>query len=488
MSDKLHLNITTLKGIGAKLAEKFQRLNITTLQDLVFHLPARYLDRTRITPISSLQHGQYAVICAEVVDCKIAFGRKRSMNVSIIDEGSKMTLKFFFFSKGQQAKFTPGSQILCFGEVTLNKFGLSIIHPEYQIIQTGHAIEVEESLTPIYPCTEGLNQGPLRKHIKQALSQLQHNDFPELLPLSFLPAHMQTYHTLDALLFLHAPPAETALSQLELGQHPAQQRLAVEELASHHLSFLRLRKQQQSTPSPQLNGNQALCQLLNKQLPFKLTNAQHRVIREIEDDMQLNKPMLRLVQGDVGSGKTIVAAYAALRAIESGYQVAIMAPTELLTEQHYRHFSQWFQALQIPVAWLTGKHPAKHKKTVLAALKAHDISLIIGTHALFQEAVEYDQLGLVIVDEQHRFGVNQRLALKAKAGELQPHQLTMTATPIPRTLAMTAYANLDVSVIDELPPGRKPVVTAIIPNARRNEIIEKVHTACKQGRQVYWVC
>jgi len=482
--------VTSLKGIGPRLAEKFEKLGILTLQDLLFHLPSRYQDRTRMTPLVDLNDGQFASIQADVVDTKISYGAKRTFSIVAQEGAGTITLKFFHFSAAQHAKVVPGVRIQCFGEVHRSAYGLSMIHPEYHCLAEGETVCMGASLTPIYPTTGGLNQGVLRKHIQQALQHmtacpLEH----DLIPAGLLNRHASDDLTmLETLQYLHAPPPEASLRQLEAGQHPAQQRLAIEELASHHLSLCLLRQEQRSVCSPAFCGEKILSQQLLKQLPFNLTRAQENVIQTIEQDMANNVPMLRLVQGDVGSGKTIVAAFAAMRAIESNYQVAMMVPTELLAEQHYRNFLAWFEPFGIELSWLTGKQPSQHKAMVRDALQQGQLSLVIGTHALFQASVEFANLGLIIIDEQHRFGVNQRLALKQKGSAQQPHQLIMTATPIPRTLAMTAYANLDVSVIDELPPGRQPIKTAVIANTRRGEVIARMEDVCQQGRQVYWVC
>ena len=489
MTPALTQPITHLKGIGQRLAEKFEKLNIYTLQDLLLHLPSRYQDRTRVTAIVDLVDGQFTGVRAEVVDTQISYGAKRTFNVMIKDGEQTMTLKFFHFAAAQHAKLVPGAQIQCFGEARHTAYGITMVHPEYHCV-TDEESRIEKALTPIYPSTDGLTQTALRKHIQQALQHI--DNAPEnldLIPIYLINKHINyDSSTLKTLRYLHAPPPDAALAQLDAGQHPAQQRLAVEELLAHHLSLLHAREQQRTTPSPRLCGQQMLSEKLLSTLPFKLTNAQRKVKHAVEEDMAKNQSMLRLVQGDVGSGKTIIAAFAALRAIESGYQVAIMAPTELLAEQHYRNFCTWFEPLDIPVNWLTGKHNQKHKAEIYDALQNGHLSMLIGTHALFQTAVEFQRLGLIIIDEQHRFGVNQRLALQQKGRNLQPHQLIMTATPIPRTLTMTAYADLDVSIIDELPPGRKPIITAVIPSSRRSEVIQRVDEACRQGRQVYWVC
>ena len=484
--------VTVLRGVGPRAAQRLANLGIETVQDLLFHLPTRYQDRTRVVPIGSLRPGDEAVIEGVVDLAEIKFGRRRMLLVRISDGTGALTLRFFHFNANQQAGFARGVRLRCFGEVRPGATTLEMIHPEYRRVDAATEEEVEEHLTPIYPSTEGMHQLSLRALTEQAL---------ELLALTgdaglhdWLPAELLKQFKLPslsaAIRYVHRPPPEASVESLEAGKHPSQQRLVFEELLAHHLSLRQLRHAAKAQQAPILAGTGNLRTAFLATLPFVLTAAQQRVVAEIDADLCRDHPMLRLVQGDVGSGKTVVAALAALQAIEAGAQVAVMAPTELLAEQHYRNFHAWMMPLGIEVAWLSGKIKGKARESALASLADGAAPIAIGTHALFQEEVRFARLGLVIVDEQHRFGVHQRLALrdKGKQGALRPHQLTMTATPIPRTLAMTIYADLDASIIDELPPGRTPVQTVVIPDSRRPEIVERVRQACAQDRQAYWVC
>ncbi|MBI5041991.1 MAG: ATP-dependent DNA helicase RecG [Gammaproteobacteria bacterium] len=483
---------TQLRGVGPRAAQRLANLGIETVQDLLFHLPMRYQDRTRVVPMGSLRPGDEAVIEGAVDLAEIKFGRKRMLLVRISDGTGALTLRFFHFNANQQAGFARGVRLRCYGEVRPGAVTLEMIHPEYRRVEAGAIEEVEEHLTPIYPSTEGMHQLTLRALTDQALERLAQAGDAGLH--DWLPPELLKQFKLSsiaaAIRYVHRPPPEASVESLEAGRHPAQQRLVFEELLAHHLSLRQLRYAAKAQRAPVLTGAGALHNTFLASLPFALTAAQRRVVAEIEADLCRDHPMLRLVQGDVGSGKTVVAALAALQAIEAGAQVAVMAPTELLAEQHYRNFQSWLAPLGIEVAWLSGKIKGKAREAALGALASGAAPIAIGTHALFQEDVRFARLGLVIVDEQHRFGVHQRLALrdKGKQGELRPHQLTMTATPIPRTLAMTLYADLDASIIDELPPGRTPVQTVVIPDNRRPEIVERVRQACAQGRQAYWVC
>lgn len=483
--------VTRLKGVGPKASERLQRLGIYSVQDVLFHLPLKYQDRSRVAPLGSVRPGMQVVIEGVVDHSEIRFGRRRSLLVHISDGTGSLILRFFYFSNAQKANLAKGVQLRCFGEVRKGQQRYEMVHPEYEaILETGTSKPLEPaSLTPIYPTTEGMHQLTWRGLIEQALSLLENNQLGlhELLPESVQQA--LSYPTLsDALMFLHRPPVSTDINLLLGGDHPSQQRLAFEELLAHQVSLRQMRYRHKQYSAPVLKSDRQLQQAFLKQLSFDLTVAQQRTVADVVSDLGRSHPMMRLVQGDVGSGKTVVAALAAIEAIAAGYQVAMMAPTELLAEQHLRNFTSWFEELQIPVAWLTGKIKGKERKKLLGAVAEGRISLLVGTHALFQDEVKYHKLGLVIIDEQHRFGVHQRLALKQKAENLVPHQLVMTATPIPRTLAMTAFADLDVSVIDELPPGRTPVTTVVIADSRREEVIERVRDACRAGRQAYWVC
>lgn len=479
---------TQIKGVGNVLAEKLAKLGLNSVQDILFHLPLRYLDRTRVTPIAALQPGTNVVIEGEVRASDVVFGKRRSLLCKMQDTTGTVSLRFYHFNKSQQNSFSAGRPLRVFGEVRRGASGLEFYHPEYEFLDEPKTCELQEYLTPIYPATEGLTQTRMRMLATQALVLLDKHPLRECIPDELRENNQP--RLADAIKFLHQPPATAYSGLLEQGKHPHQQRLAFEELLAHHLSLLLLRQQLQADAAPVFVQDKILQEKFLAQLPFKPTNAQVRVFSEIENDMKKNYPMLRLVQGDVGSGKTLVAAMSALVAIANGFQVAIMAPTEILIEQHRNNFSRWMQSLSIGIGCLTGRLGAKEKREQLAAIASGEAKLVLGTHALFQNSVSFAKLGLVIIDEQHRFGVHQRLSLRDKGntGNSRPHQLIMTATPIPRTLAMSAYADLDISVIDELPPGRKPITTVTINNQRRDEIIERVNHACAEGRQVYWVC
>jgi ATP-dependent DNA helicase RecG len=489
--DLAEQSVTQLKGVGARNAEKLARLNIATLQDLLFHLPLRYQDRTRIQPIGAVRRGDQVVIEGEVDLAEIKLGRRRSLLVRISDRTGGIILRFFYFSNAQRQALARGVRLRCFGEVRNGPNSLEMVHPEYQRVDADQPLQVEASLTPIYPTTEGVHQLTLRGLMQQALALLEvaPQGLRELLPPALLGRFRQQ-SLARAVSYLHRPPPDADQRQLLAGTHPAQQRLTFEELLAHQISLRKLRIQHQRVRATALPVQSELKQRLLASIPFRLTPAQNRVVGEIEQDLSRPRPMQRLVQGDVGAGKTIVSALAALQAIAAGAQVVLMAPTELLAEQHLRSFSQWLEPLGIRIAWLTGRMKGKLREQVLAEIAGGDAPLVVGTHALFQADVVFDNLGLVIIDEQHRFGVHQRLALREKGSRQghAPHQLIMTATPIPRTLAMTAYADLDLSVIDCLPPGRKPVTTAVISDQRRDEVVARVRAACAEGRQAYWVC
>ena len=483
------LPVTTLKGVGAALARTLAKLDIHSLQDLLFHLPHRYEDRTRVIPMGSLRLGDTGVAEGIVMRTDMVMGRRRSLQVTLKDDTGFLVMRFFHFSAAQKSQLTEGVRVRCYGEVRPGRAGLEIYHPEYQVNPPPMPPAESATLTPVYPLTEGIQQPRVRSLCHQALGYLRRYPIHDWLPESLLADH-QLPDITAAVALVHAPPADAPVHLLMEGRHPAQQRLVMEELLAHQLSLLLVRQQiQQREALPLLPTGDLITHFLD-QLPFSLTPAQARVVSDIRQDLSQPLPMLRLVQGDVGSGKTLVAAVAALQAVAAGSQVALMAPTEILSEQHFRNFVQWLEPLGLEVAWLSGKVKGKARVEVLDQLASGQVSLVIGTHALFQGDVAFDRLGLVIVDEQHRFGVHQRLALRDKGagGRLAPHQLIMTATPIPRTLAMSAYADLDTSVIDELPPGRKPIETIVIPEARRYEVIERVRKACAQGRQAYWVC
>ncbi|MCL4116712.1 UNVERIFIED_CONTAM: hypothetical protein GTU68_035389 [Idotea baltica] len=488
MNKEITSVITTLKGVGEVLALKLARLHISTVQDLIFHLPLRYQDRTQIIPINTLTPGHGCVIEAQVLSSYISFGKRRSLVVKIGDTSGSINLRFYHFSATQKQSLSPGVGIRCFGEVRLGSLGQEIYHPEYSILSGDNTRTLEETLTPIYPTTEGLTQKRLRQLINQALAFIKDDELIDHIPVDISRKH-QLESLKESLLFLHNPPANTCLEALINGKHPARRRLIFEELLAHQLSILNKRISDQKIQAPTLRASQELIPELLPSLSFSLTNAQERAANEIGSDLSRDKPMLRLLQGDVGSGKTLVAALAALQTIESGYQVALMAPTEILAEQHYQNFTHWLTPLNLEVVLLTGKLTNKVRQKILHKIESGS-PMVIGTHALFQEIVSFKNLALIIIDEQHRFGVQQRLALRQKGTHnlLHPHQLIMTATPIPRTLIMSVYANLDTSNLDELPPNRTPVKTALIADNRREEVIERIHNACKSGRQAYWVC
>ncbi|WP_417520547.1 ATP-dependent DNA helicase RecG [Marinobacter sp.] len=481
--------VTELKGVGNALAEKLARLGIASLQDLLFHLPHRYEDRTRIIPMGSLRVGDVAVVEGEVMKSDLVMGRRRSLQVTLKDSSGFLVLRFFHFNAAQKNQLSEGARVRCFGEVRPGRAGYEFYHPEYQTNPLAMPTGEQATLTPVYPLTEGIQQPRVRGLCQQALGYLQRHPIHDWLPAELLAGYQLPGIT-EAVQLVHSPPANAPVHLLMEGRHPAQQRLVMEELLAHQLSMLQVREQIQARQALPLLPTGNLPERFLDALPFALTGAQRQVLSEIRQDLSQPLPMLRLVQGDVGSGKTVVAALAAIQTIGAGAQVALMAPTEILAEQHYQNFCDWLEPLGIQLAWLTGKIKGKARKETLEAVHSGDASVVIGTHALFQEDVLFHRLALVIVDEQHRFGVHQRLALREKGvgGTLAPHQLIMTATPIPRTLAMSAYADLDTSVIDELPPGRKPVETIVIPDGRREDVIERVRGACTEGRQAYWVC
>jgi len=493
--------VSTVPGVGPALVKVLARLGLERVQDLWFHLPLRYEDRTRVTAMADLRIGERAQVEGVVEAVERGFRYRPQLKVAIGDGGGHtLLLRFFHFNRAQAEQLVPGTRLLCYGEIRHGAHALEMVHPQYRRLDSNSAVAVDDVLSPVYPTTEGLGQKRLAGVIGKALALLPPASQLELIPPTLCAGHGLT-SLREALLFVHRPPPDAPLAQLVLGRHPAQQRLAFEELLTQHLSLRRMREAVRSRHAPALVVDHALQRRFLATLTFKLTRAQQRVSAEVAQDLAQTRPMLRLVQGDVGSGKTVVAALAALAAVASGHQVALMAPTELLAEQHLRNFRQWLEPLGIEVAWLAGKVGGKARRQVLERV-AQGVPVLIGTHALMQEGVSFARLGLVIVDEQHRFGVQQRLALRDKgmtgtdgvdpprasgSGQV-PHQLVLTATPIPRTLAMSAYADLDVSSIDELPPGRTPVQTIAISNARRFEVIERVQAACAEGRQVYWVC
>ena len=481
--------LTALKGVGPALAKKLEKLNLNRVDDLLFLLPLRYEDRTQLVEVDTLEVGARCLVSGEILLAETVFRGRRNLLVRIGDSSGQLTLRFFHFSRQQQAQFQPGSHATCFGEVRRGQSGFEMIHPEYRITRERQDAATTDSLTPIYPATEGVQQGRLRSLTDQALRLMQAAPPEELLPRE-ITKKLGMPSLADAINYLHRPPPDADVQQMLSGTHPCQQRLAFEELLAHYLSLRNLRALTAAEDAIALtDGNEDVSGFVSE-LPFKLTGAQDRVVGDILSDLAEPHPMMRLIQGDVGSGKTVVAAVACLKAIACGVQAAIMAPTEILAEQHWRSFSDWFRPLGITPAWLSGSQRAALKRESLQSIADGSAQLIIGTHALFQEGVDFHRLGLVVIDEQHRFGVHQRMALRDKGSSEngRPHQLVMTATPIPRTLAMAAYADLDTSVINELPPGRQPVSTVAVPETRRSEVVERVRSACAAGQQAYWVC
>ena len=489
MTELSNVPVTVLKGVGEAMAEKLAKVGLENLQDVLFHLPLRYQDRTRVVPIGQLRPGQDAVIEGVVSGADVTMGKRRSLVVRLGDGSGVLSLRFYHFSNAQKEGLKRGTHLRCYGEARPGASGLEIYHPEYRALNGDEPPPpVDQTLTPIYPSTEGLTQQRLRQLCQQSLSLLGPRSLPDWLP-DELARDYQLAPLDDAIRYLHNPPAGADVEELALGHHWAQHRLAFEELLTHQLSQQRLRESLRSLRAPVLPKATRLPAQYLANLGFQPTGAQQRVANEIAYDLSQHEPMMRLVQGDVGAGKTVVAALAALQALEAGYQVALMAPTEILAEQHYITFKRWLEPLGLEVAWLAGKLKGKARAASLEQI-ANGAPMVVGTHALFQDEVKFKHLALAIIDEQHRFGVQQRLALRKKgvAGELCPHQLIMTATPIPRTLAMSAYADLDTSVLDELPPGRTPVNTVLVADSRRFEVVERVRAACAEGRQAYWVC
>ncbi|MGH1484694.1 MAG: ATP-dependent DNA helicase RecG [Cellvibrionaceae bacterium] len=486
-------SVTVLKGVGAQLGQRLEKLGLYHLQDLLFHLPYRYVDRTKVTPIGSLIPFQSAVVEGEVRGTNVVFGKRRSLICRIQDGTGSISLRFYHFSASQKNALANGSSVRCFGEVRPGASGLEMYHPEYQLLNEQNPAPLEQTLTPAYHTTDGISQPRLRSLIEQAFSLAKPNSLPDLF------ADKNTAENdiplLSRLHYLHFPPQDAPLDLLLDGEHPYQQKLITEELTAYQLSLLRLRQQRQQQQAPALTKGDSLITQFKAGLSFELTGAQQRVCEEVSHDITQAIPMMRLLQGDVGAGKTIVAAIAALQAVDSKKQVALMAPTDILAEQHRNSFEAWLSPLGIKVGWLSGKQGVKQRREQLAALADGSAQVVIGTHALFQDEVIFHDLALVIIDEQHRFGVHQRLLLrnkglrnKGRGKNLIPHQLIMTATPIPRTLAMSAYADLDYSVIDELPKGRIPIETVVISQKRREDIVERIRHACLEGRQAYWVC
>lgn len=490
MNTVLSNSCESLTGIGPTLAAKLAKCGIHSVRDLLFHLPYRYQDRTRITPIQDLRPNDWCVIAGRVCKTEIKTGKRAMLHCYIEDKTGIIKLQFFHFNKNQINNLNNSTMVRAFGEVRTFNNTLIMTHPEYQLLNDGNECQVNETLTPIYPSTQGLSQTRLRQLVnvalascKEELQQLEWMNEEQLQINNFFPLG-------EAIQLLHNPPPDISIQSLEEGQHPALKRLVFDELLAQRLSIQFARESRNALQAVALPADPNLNQRFLDSLPFTLTNAQHKVAQEISQDLMQTKPMLRLVQGDVGAGKTIIAALAALQAIANGQQVAFMAPTDLLSEQHANNLIRWLEPLGIKIVRLSGKMKLSERRIAFAALADHSCQLIIGTHALFQESVSFARLGLVIIDEQHRFGVEQRLLLQQKGqqDQLIPHQLLMTATPIPRTLSMTHFAHLDISIIDELPPGRIPIATAVLSQNKREIVINRLQVAIASGRQIYWVC
>lgn len=483
--------VTALRGVGQRAGEKLHRLGIGQVGDLLFHMPLRYSDRTRLTPIGAIRPGASIQVEGTIELTQIRYGKRRSLLCRISDGTGALTLRYFYFSRSQQERLQRGMRLRCFGQVRYGAQTPEMVHPEYQLLADDQVVPVAETLTPVYPATEGLSQSTLFKLTSQALAALENarGELQELLPES-LRQKFKLPELGTAIRYVHRPPPDASTEALMSGVHPAQQRLAFEELLAQYLSLQQLRTQLRSHAAAAFEEDGKLTSQFLHSLPFKLTSAQQRVLAEIGHDLGCAVPMLRLLQGDVGSGKTVIAALAALKAVAAGYQAAFMAPTELLADQHYQTLQQWLAPLNVPLLLITGKLSLRERRQRLELLESGTPCIAAGTHALFQADVQFNRLRLVVIDEQHRFGVHQRLALldKGKSQDVTPHQLIMTATPIPRTLAMTLYADLDISIIDELPPGRQPVNTAVISTAKRDDVIHSIERVCQEQRQVYWVC
>ena len=481
-------DLARLRGVGPTVAERLAKLNVERPLDLLFLLPLRYEDRTRMTALGAASPGQRCVVEGEIALAEVVFRRRRTLLVRITDGTGQLTLRFFYFSRAQQAGLKQGVRVRCYGEIRKGPGGLEIVHPEYRLLAPGADPGLEDSLTPVYPTTEGLQQARIRNLVNQAIDRF----LPQVT--DWIPARFTAESDLpelaESIRMLHRPPPDADLASLSAGTHICQRRLALEEMLAHHLSLRKIRERNRTRPAVSLTGRHELRDRFLAALPFELTGDQRTTLEEIETDLTAAHPMMRLVQGDVGCGKTVVAAATALDVVAEGHQVAIMAPTELLGEQHRDSFAEWLSPLGVTVAWLSGSLKKSAREQIYAAIANGDAAVIVGTHALFQAGLEYHSLALVIVDEQHRFGVHQRLSLmdKGREGTALPHQLVMTATPIPRTLAMTAYADLDTSIIRELPPGRQPIQTVALPEERRGNIVTRVREACQAGQQAYWVC
>lgn len=487
-SGLLQQAVGQLNGVGAQTAKRLNKLGIFRVQDLLFHLPLRYEDRTSVHDLDTIKLGDNVLICGVIAGVEVQVRRRNMLVCQVKNGNSLLLLRFFNFTAQQRQHLEKGHYISAFGEVKAGYAGLEIIHPEYKILSNISEVVTEPYLTPIYPTTDGLKQGVIRRAVQQALAYFKatENNLPDWLPASLLgyPSLAEAINT------LHTPQNKICSVAMQERTLPAIKRLALEELLAQHLCLLQIKHKAQTANAPIFKDNPHISEQLRSSLPFKLTQAQQCVIAEITKDCLKPSPMMRLLQGDVGCGKTVVCAFIALLATGTQYQVAVMAPTELLAEQHYANFKAWLNPLSIQVDYLSGSLKNKARKHVLQAIATTQSQIIVGTHALFQEQVEFARLGLVIIDEQHRFGVHQRLALKNKGYDtnFKPHQLMMTATPIPRTLAMLQYSDLDISIINQLPPGRIPAITRIISAQKRQQIIDRIKDWNERKRQTYWVC
>jgi ATP-dependent DNA helicase RecG len=486
-SKDLH-SIQNLKGVGPKSTSSLNNLGIFTIPDAVMHLPFRYEDRSFVTPIGDTAYQVPVLIEGEIMKSTVVFRGRRMLFTEIYDGTGKLTMRMFNFAMAQHKALEEGKMIRCYGNITPGPNGKQMIHPQYQIFEREQPIEIEDNLTPIYPTTSGLQQNKLKKIIETSIKFCEENNLLKEDPSK--GSYSKFGNLLETLKFLHKPPVDTNITDLIEGKHPAQKVLIKEELIAHMLCAGILKNELEGRTGPLMaeeSGNEG--SFLDS-LPFHLTEAQKRTWREIKIDLTGKNPMRRLLQGDVGSGKTLVGALSALHANSNGWQTALLCPTEILAEQHFNSFQTWFYHLGIKTELLTGSTKAKDKKQIVKELAKGEIDILIGTHAIFQSGVDFDRLGLTIIDEQHRFGVHQRFSMLEKGGkeQLSPHQLIMTATPIPRTLAMTVYGSLETSVIDELPPGRNPVQTSSRPDSLRDKVIKRVEEVCLTGKRAYWVC
>ena len=477
--------IISIKGLGKKTSDRLNQLGIHTLEHLVFHLPTRYQDKTSITPLSDAGIHDEILIEATIDRIEVIPSRQRQLLCYLSDnQNHRILLRFFHFNQYQKQALIRGETMQCFGEIKIGRKGLEMHHPEYRIITQNQSPLLEPTLTPIYPLCSGISQNKMKQWVNYSLEVLkisQLDDYFEKITQQSMPSLK------SSLMLLHHPEKDEDLSKIESFKHISQQRLIIEELASHRLSLLKTKKARKGKKTNAFILNNTLSDKLLNSIDFNLTNAQSRCIKEINDDLASSEPMLRLLQGDVGSGKTIVAVFALIQAVENNFQAAIMAPTEILARQHLQNFTQYLKSLNIQIAYLSGSQNTQERREQISLIESGKAKVVIGTHALFQDSVNFKDLSLVIIDEQHKFGVHQRLSLTKKANNT-PHQLVMTATPIPRSLTMSAYADLDTSIIDELPPGRQPIETIALSNLRRDELISKIRKISNEGRQIYWVC